>query len=294
MIPKELIKKIKKIQITTSKLATDVFAGQYQSVFKGKGMEFYEVREYQMGDDIRSIDWNVTARTGHPFVKKYIEERELTVMLLVDVSASSFIGSKTRLKSSLIAELAAVLGFSALQNNDKVGLILFTDRIELSIPARKGIRHIVRIIREILYFKPHGKGTDIGLALEYLSRVLKRKCICFLISDFLVSDIKKPLSITHKRHDIIAVTVSDPIEEMLPKVGIICFEDAETGKKVYIDSLDMRAVEAFRKKTVLFKQERNKLFQSIGMDAIHIRTDRRYEKELIGFFKRRERKLRWG
>ena len=238
MIPKEMLQKIRRIQITTSRMVTDVFAGQYQSVFKGKGMEFYEVREYLPGDEIRTIDWNVTARTGRPYVKKFVEERELTVMLLLDASRSCRFGSVKHLKNQLAAELCSVLAFSAIKNNDRVGLIIFTDKIEKFVPPRKGMRHVLRVIREALYYEPEGKGTNISHALEYLDRVTRRKAITFIISDFFDKDFKNLLSVSNKRHDVVAVTITDPREVDLPNIGIIKLKDAETGEDFLIDTSD--------------------------------------------------------
>ena len=212
MIPKEIFKNIRRIQITTSRMVTDVFAGHYQSVFKGRGMEFDEVRQYQPGDDIRSIDWNVTARLGDPFVKKFVEERELTVMFLVDISLSAYFGTVRRLKKQLAAEICSLLALSAIRSNDKAGLIVFTDGIEKFVPARKGLRHVLRIIREVLYANPHGRGTNIPLALEYFNRVCKHRSVVFIISDFYTPDFKPPLSIMNKKHDLIALSINDPAE----------------------------------------------------------------------------------
>ena len=291
MIPKEVLKKIRRIQITTSRMVSDVFAGQYQSVFKGRGMEFDEVREYQPGDEIRSIDWNVTARMGHPYIKKFVEERELTVMLVLDASMSCHFGSVKQLKSQLAAELCSVLAFSAIQNNDRVGLIIFTDKIEKFIPAKKGLRHVLRVIREALYFKPEGKGTDIPLALEYLSRITRRKAICFLISDFFAKDFKKPLSIANKRHDAVAITITDRREIELPRVGIIRLSDAETGESVVLDTNDANFRRQYNQDALARIKERQKLLRSINVDNIDIRTDVPYMQELIRFFKMRERRL---
>lgn len=292
MIPKEILQKIRRIQITTSRMVTDVFAGQYQSVFKGKGMEFYEVREYSPGDEIRSIDWNVTARMGNPYVKKFVEERELTVMLLLDMSLSCYFGTVRQLKSQLAAELCSVLAFSAIQNNDKVGLITFTDRIEKFVPARKGLRHVLRVIREALYFKPQGRGTDIPKAIEYLNRVTTRKTVTFIISDFYSSDFKKPLSIANKRHDIIAITITDPREINLPNIGIVKLDDAETQKSFLIDTSDPGLRENFSKNSLQRLQERHRLFRSINVDNIDIRTDIPYSQSLFKFFRMRERRIR--
>ncbi len=291
MIPKEILKKIRRIQITTSRMVTDTFAGQYQSVFKGRGMEFYEVREYLPGDAIRSIDWNVTARMGHPYVKKFVEERELTVMLLLDASMSCQFGSVKQMKSHLAAELCSVLALSAIENNDKVGLIIFTDRIEKFIPPRKGLRHVMRVIREALYYKPQGRGTDVSLALEYLNRVTKRRTIAFMISDFFSSDFKTTLSVSNKRHDIIAVTITDPREIDLGNLGIIKLHDAETDKSFTIDTSNRAFRERYNRDALQRIKEREVSFRSVNVDNINVNTDRPYVKELIKFFKMRERRL---
>ncbi len=306
MIPKEVLKKIRRIQITTSRMVSDVFAGQYQSVFKGRGMEFDEVREYQPGDEIRSIDWNVTARTGHPYVKKFVEERELTVMLLLDMSASSAFGTVKQLKSQLAAELCSVLAFSAIKNNDRVGFIAFSDRIEKFIPARKGLSHVLRVIREALYLKPQGKKTDISAALEYLNRVTARKTVAFVLSDFYGTggvlkpksgngyneDLKKSLSIANKRHDVIAVTITDRREFELPNVGIIKLEDAENNKQYLVDTTNSALREEYNKNSLAMFSSRKKLFRSVNMDNIDVRTDIPYEKSLFAFFRARERRMR--
>ena len=291
MIPKEILKQVRRIQITTSRMVTDVFAGQYQSVFKGSGMEFDEVREYQPGDEIRSIDWNVTARTGHPYVKKFVEERELTVMLLLDMSLSCSFGTAKQLKSRLAAEICSILAFSAIQNNDRVGLIIFTDRIEKFVPPRKGLSHVLRVIREALYFKPKGSGTNIKAALEYLGKVTTRKTVTFIISDFYNPAFKKDLSITNKRHDTIAVTITDPLEIELPNIGIIKLDDPETGESRLIDTSSAGLRKDYHKNSLQRFQERKKLFQSINVDSIDIRTDIPYSKTLIAFFKMRERRM---
>ncbi len=271
-------------------MVNDVFAGQYQSVFKGRGMEFEEVREYQPGDEIRSIDWNVTARTGHPYIKKFVEERELTVMLVLDMSASCFFGTAKQLKRQLAAEFCSVLAFSAIRNNDRVGFIAFTDRIEKFIPPRKGLRHVLRVIREALYFKPEGQGTDINIALEYLNKVSRRKTITFVVSDFYSGDFKKMLSVSNKRHDIIAVTVTDPWELSLPDVGIISLEDSETGESFMLDTSDSRLRREYALNSQKRFKERNKFFQSGGVDTIDIRTDIPYAKSLFKFFRAREKR----
>ena len=273
-------------------MVTDTFAGKYQSVFKGKGMEFYEVREYVPGDEIRSIDWNVTARYGHPYVKKFIEERELTVMLLLDMSGSSQFGTQKQLKSQLAAELCSVFALSAIKNNDKAGLIIFTDRIEKFIAPRKGLRHVLRVIREALYFEPQGKGTNIALALDYLNRVIKRKTIAFVISDFFDRNLKKRLAIANKRHDLIAVTVSDIREQILPDVGILELRDAESGREIYIDTTNPLSRRRYEEDALSRIKVRQKLFRSIGLDNVSVSTDMPYEKELIRFFRERELRLR--
>lgn len=292
MIPKEILRDIRRIQITTSRMVTDVFAGQYQSVFKGKGMEFEEVREYQFGDDIRSIDWNVTARMGHPYIKKFVEERELTVMLILDMSLSSFFGSAGKLKMQIAAEVCSVLAFSAVKNNDKVGLIIFTDKIEKFVPARKGSRHVLRVIREALYFKPEGRGTDINLALEYLNRVTTRKTVTFIISDFFSLDFKKTLSAANKRHDITAITVTDPREMELPDIGIVKLDDAEGDNSLTVDTSDVRVRADYLKNAKKRIDDRNYLFRSANVDMVDIRTDKAYSQSLYKFFKMREHRWR--
>ncbi len=297
MIPKELFHKVRRIEITTSRLVTDIFAGQYHSVFKGQGIEFDEVREYQFGDDVRTIDRNVTARTGRPHVKKYVEERELTVMVLVDLSASCCFGSVNMLKSRLATELAATLAFSAVRNNDRVGLVVFTDKIEKFIPPRKGIQHVLRIIREALYHKPRGRSTDIAGALEYLNKVTTRKTIAFLISDFLgptnkdaQDDLKRALSVANKRHDVIAVTLNDPRERRLPDCGIIALEDAEGGELIYVDSSNPEIVKQYEQDNLERVRKRDQLFNSIGVDHIDVHTDSSYSDALVKFFRKRRRK----
>jgi len=290
MIPKETLKKIRRIQITTSRMVTDVFAGHYHSVFKGQGMEFEEVREYQPGDDIRSIDWNVTARTGHPFVKKFREERELTIMLLLDMSASSYFGTVNKLKSQVAAELCSVLAMSAIKNNDKVGLIAFTDKIEKFVPPRKGLSHVMRIIREAIFFRPEGRGTDIPAALEYLNRTTSRRTVTFFISDFFAEDYKRPLAVANKRHDIIAVSVTDPREIDMPDIGIVNLEDAETGRSFLIDTSSFAVRKKYNLDAVSMHAQRDQIFRSVNVDHINIRTDEPYTGALYKFFKMRERR----
>jgi uncharacterized protein (DUF58 family) len=292
MIPKEVISKIRRIQITTSRKVTDVFAGQYLSVFKGVGMEFDEVRQYNPGDEIRSIDWNVTARMGQPFIKKFVEERELTIMILLDVSMSCRFGTMGRVKSELAAELCSVIAFSAIKNSDKVGMITFTDGIEKYIPPRKGVRHVLRVTREAIYNTPKGRGTDINSVLEYLNRVTTRQTITFIVSDFYAPDFQKTLSITGKRHDIIAVTITDPAELKLPDAGIVKLHDAETGAPYMIDTSAPKTRKAYEERALRMDLERRQIFRSAGVDNINIRTDESYVEPLIRFFRMRERRMR--
>ncbi len=303
MIPKDLFRKVRRIQITTSKMVTDVFSGQYHSVFKGRGMEFDEVREYYPGDDVRTIDWNVTARTGRPHVKKYIEERELTVMLIVDASMSFRFGSEAVLKSRLAAEVAALLAFSAIRNNDKVGLIVFTDQVEAFIPPRKGTRHVLRVIREILYVQAAHPGTDIPSALEYLSRVVRRRAVTFLLTDFLIGGpllgddrgarrLKQALATAGRRHDLVAVTIEDPRERFLPDCGgLVLLQDAETGARSVIDTAAPAMRERFADAGRTRAEQRRRLLQSAGVDGVELSTDVPYASELVKFFLKRRRRL---
>jgi uncharacterized protein (DUF58 family) len=291
MIPKEILQAVKAIEIRTRGLVNDVIAGEYGSVFKGRGMEFAEVREYIPGDDVRSIDWNVTARTGAPHVKKFVEEREQTVMFLVDASHSLDFGSVRRMKGEIAAELAAVLAFSAIRNNDKVGAIIFTDRIELFIPPKKGKKHVLRVIREMLYFEPEGRGTDVGAALEYLSRVVRRKAVVFLVSDFVSPDYSRPLRVANRRHDLVAITIGDPAEDDTPPIGLLHLIDAETGEQRLVDMGDPRVRESFRAARREAAGTRTRLFRKYQVDSIEVRTDRPYTDALISFFRRREREL---
>ena len=291
MLPKEIIQKIRRIHITTSRLVTDFLSGQYESVFKGRGMEFDEVREYQPGDEIRSIDWNVTARMGRPFIKKFVEERQLTVMILLDASASSYFGTQKRLKSEIAAEISAVLAFAAVKHNDRVGLIIFTDKIEKFIPPRKGQQHVLRVIREALYFKPKGKLTNIEDALKYLDSVTTRRAVTFIISDFFDKDFRKPLSVANKRHDCVAITITDPREMELPRSGIVELTDAETGQLFMVDTSSDKVRSTYAAKSSRKIEERTKMFGSIGVDHIDIRTDKPYIDEMVKFFKMRKRRI---
>ncbi len=291
MISKELAKKIRYIQIYTSKAVNDVLAGEYHSVFKGRGMEFDEVREYTPGDEIRTIDWNVTARTGHPYVKRYVEERELTILFVVDLSASGAFGSREKLKNEVAAELCALLAFSAIKNNDKVGLIVFTDTVELYIPPAKGVSHVLRLIRDLLNFRPSRGRTDIGVALDFLGRITRRRAVVFLVSDFLASGYEKRLRIAARRHDLIAVPVTDPREQTLPPVGLVELEDAETGETVTIDTSSA----AIRRRYESLAREREanlrSMLRSMSIDQIPVTTGADYVRNLITFFRARERRV---
>ena len=317
MIPREILKKIRQIEIRTRRLVTESLSGQYHSVFKGQGMNFEEVREYQPGDEVRSIDWNVTARMNHPFVKKFVEERELTVMLVVDVSGSGLFGSGGQTKRELAAEIASVLAFFAIRNNDKVGLILFTDHIEKFIPPGKGCRHVLRVIREILFFDPKHHGTDVNHALEFLNRVTTRRAIVAVISDFLSQTSVKPVrgkrsqraamvaeSFAHvpqtalrqarRKHDLVAVQIIDRFEQELPALGRIILADAETGEVVEVNTGDERRRAAFADRQVKYQAELLRFFNSVGMDAIRLHTDEPYQIELAKFFETREKRRRHG
>jgi uncharacterized protein (DUF58 family) len=291
MDTRELLKKVRLIEIKTRGMVNQVFSGEYHSVFKGRGMEFSEVREYQFGDDIRSIDWNVSARFNHPFVKVFEEERELTVMLVVDFSRSGNFGTAHQLKNEIAAEICAVLAFSAIKNNDKVGLILFTDQIEKFVPPKKGRAHILRIIRELVSFDPTGTGTNIRQALEYFNHVNKKRSIAFLISDFIDDGYDKILRIISRKHDVIAVEISDPREEELPSVGIMKLRDAETNAERWIDTSNPQVRETFRRYWQNRRAKRRQLFIRSKVDAIPIRIDQPYIKPIVDFFKLRER--RW-
>jgi len=290
MIPKEILKKIRYIEIRTRRLVNDLFSGEYHSTFKGQGMEFEEVREYQPGDDIRLIDWNVTARTGFPHVKKFREERELSVVFLVDASSSGRFGTRQRFKSEVAAELCALLAFSAIKNNDKVGLIVFTDRIEKFVPPKKGRSHALRLIREILYFKPEGVATDIALALEYLNKVIKRRSVVFLVSDFFFEGYAKPLQLANKKHDVIALKISDPRERAFENVGLIELEDAESGEVILINTGSREFRREFAARAEEDLQNLKRELKLINTDFINIQTDQSYIAPLVTFFKMREKR----
>ncbi len=288
MIPKDVLKKVRQIQIRTRRTVNDLLAGQYHSAFRGRGMEFEEVSPYQFGDDVRLIDWNVSARYGEPFIKKFREERELTVMLVVDASPSSLFGSVRQFKLDYAAELCAVLAFSAVRSNDKVGLILFSDEVEQYVPAKKGTRHVLRIIRELLYHQPRGRGTDIPAALGFLNRVTLRKNVCFLVSDFLAVGIEPALRIARRRHDLIPVIVSDPREHQLPDVGFIELQDAETGATTLLDTRHRAVREAYAAEIARRRAQRESLFRRIDAPTVEVRTDCSYVDPLVRFFHRRE------
>jgi uncharacterized protein (DUF58 family) len=318
MIPRDILKKIRQIELRSIRLVNETLAGQYHSVFKGQGMNFDEVREYQPGDEVRSIDWNVTARMNHPFVKKFVEERELTVMLVVDLSGSGLFGSGEQSKRELAAEIASVLAFSAIRNNDKVGLILFTEGVEKFIPPRKGRRHVLRVIREILYFEPQRQGTDLNSALEFLSRVTTHRAIAVVLSDFLgqttpsraeirahlrrqvvLSEVLSQASATalrqaNRRHDVVAVQITDRFELELPSLGYIVLKDAETGEVVEINTGDERKRAAFKQRQAKAQGELRRLFLSAGIDSIQLRTNQPYSAALGRFFETREKRRRHG
>lgn len=291
MISKELLKQVRQIEIRTRGLVNQVFSGEYHSVFKGRGMEFSEVREYNFGDDIRNIDWNVTARFGHPYIKIFEEERELTVILLVDLSGSLSFGSVNKTKQQIAAELSAILAFSALKNNDKVGLFLFSDKIEKFIPPRKGRKHVLRIIRELLSFTPEGKNTNIKAALEYMNHAVKKKSIVFLISDFMDEGYEKILRVVGKKHDLIGIVINDQREKSIPKMGLVKFTDAETGKERWIDTSSKKVQGWIQQYYNQLLSERKILFLTSRLDSIEIKTGENYITPLVNFFRLREK--RW-
>ncbi|MBX3272921.1 MAG: DUF58 domain-containing protein [Sandaracinaceae bacterium] len=292
MIPREILKKLRKIEIRTAKLANDQLAGGYQSVFKGRGMAFSEVRQYQAGDDVRFIDWNVSARLNETYVKVFTEEREMTVMLLVDLSGSERFGSVSRPKIETVAEVAALLAFSAIKNNDRVGLILFTDRVEKLIPPKKGKAHVMRVVTEILNARPVGEGTDLTEALDTLGHVARRRSVAFLVSDFIADRYERSLRIAAARHDLIPIQVVDPREEELPDVGLALFEDLETGDVVEIDTSDPRVRKAYGKRVRRERQVREELFRRLSVDHVTVHTHRDYVRPLSDLFRRRARRMR--
>jgi uncharacterized protein (DUF58 family) len=290
VITRELLKKVRKIEITTNRVVSSQLAGQYHSVFKGRGMSFSEVRPYQPGDEIRAIDWNVSARMNDTYVKQFEEERELTVMLLVDQSASGLFGTRTQSKGELAAEIAAVLAFSAIENNDRVGLILFTDQVELFVPPKKGRKHVLRVITEILDHEPDSTLTDLSAGLSFLSRVAKRRTVAFLISDFLALGYERALRVVHQKHDLVPIVLTDPAEEEIPEMGVVFVRDAETGEVVPVDTSDGRFRERWRRHAVSERDARERLLRKLDIDWVDVRTDAPYLRSLIRFFERRARR----
>jgi uncharacterized protein (DUF58 family) len=290
-IPRELLKKIRKIEIYTSRLVNQQLAGQYQSVFKGRGIAFSEVRQYQHGDDVRLIDWNVSARMNEPYIKLFVEEREMTAILLVDMSASGRFGSISQSKREVAAEVAAMVAFSAIKNNDRVGLIIFTDRVERFVPPKKGKKHVLRVIREILTYEPASPRTDLRLGIEYLGKIAHRRVVAFLVSDFLAEGWAHPLSVASRKHDVVPVVIGDPMEEQLPNLGIVYFEDFETGAVLEFDTggaENREYVAMVRRK----REEREQLLRRMSLDYVNVRTDKPYVDALIAFFRARERRMR--
>ena len=300
-VSREVLRQVRQIELRTRGLVTSIFSGEYQSVFRGQGMEFSEVREYEPGDDVRNIDWNVTARTGHPYVKKHVEERELTVLLLVDLSGSEQFGTRGRFKAELAAELAAVLALSAVRNNDRVGMLIFSDEVEHVVPPRKGRRHVLRLIRDVLAFRPTSRGTDIAGALDYAARLLAHRGIIFLMSDFAPKPnatpadqalFEKTLRLVSRRHDVVAVSIADPAELSLPSSGLLAIEDPESGDIAYIDTSRTDIRDVFAAMLVRERADARRLFRRLGVDEIEVRTDQPYVKPLLAFFRRRERQRR--
>ncbi len=288
MIPKELLKKIRRIEIRTSHMVNDALAGQYHSAFKGRGMEFEEVRPYQVGDDVRTIDWNVSARYGEPFVKVFREERELTVFLVVDLSRSQEFGSNEQRKRELVAEIGATLAFSAIKNNDKIGLMCFTDRVEQFVPPRKGTGHVLRVIRELLAFAPEGRGTDIAGALDHLSRIMRRRSVVFVISDFQDTGYERALRRTKRRHDVILVNVHDRRERDMPRAGLVELIEAETGRRVVVDTSSARWRDAYAAITRAAAEEHKRLLRQLKVDSIDVATGESFVEPLVRFFRTRE------
>ena len=290
MIPEEILEKVRLIEIRSRNVVNDLFAGEYHSAFKGRGMEFAEVREYLRGDDVRTIDWNVTARTGSPYVKVFDEEREQTVMLLVDASASGAFGSVQQMKGEVGVEISALLAFAAIKNNDRVGLLIFTDEVEVFIPPKKGRKHVLRVIRELLYFQPQGKCTSITSALDYLDRVLHRRSVVFLISDFIDEDYERPLQLMRRRHDMVAVSIFDPRERALPDVGFINLQDAETGEQFLVDSSRREVRAYFAQQQEKEDQQKRALFRRNGIDEVSIDITKSYVDPLVRLFHERVRR----
>lgn len=286
----DVLRQVRRLELRTRRLMDSSFAGEYRSLFKGQGMEFAEVREYQPGDEVRTIDWNVTARMGRPFVKQYVEERELTVMLAVDLSGSSQFGTRPRFKHELAIEMAGVLALAAVRNNDRVGLLLFTDRIEHALPPRKGRKHALRLIRDLMTVRPQGRGTNIGVATDRLSKLLTHRAVVFFCSDFIAPDLEKPLARIAQRHDVIAVTLEDPAERELPNVGLARLEDPETGERIEIDTSNTKVRKAFADRVLSDDLIRRKLFGRLGLDEIIVHTEHGYVDALLAFFRARARR----
>lgn len=291
MIPKDVLKKIKHIEIRTTRLVNDLFGGEYHSVFKGQGIEFADVREYVPGDDIRTIDWNVTARSERPFVKKFVEERELTVLFIVDMSGSEYFGTGNRLKSEVAAEITALLAFAAVKNHDKTGLLITTDEVEKFIPVKKGKIHVLRVVREILYYKPKRKGTHLAQAMSYLTRCLTRTAVIFIISDFMDQGYEKALRILSRRHDVIAIHLYDRREEELPNLGLVQVQDPESGKIRLIDTSPNRLRDAYKKQISQMHENLSDFLKSLGIDKISISADQSYVEPIMKFFQLRERRI---
>jgi len=287
MIPPEILRQVRRIEIYTNRIVNETMSGRYESVFKGHGIEFEEVREYQPGDEIRSIDWNVTARTGRPHIKRFVEERELTVMFLVDLSRSMAFGSVRQFKHRVATELCAVLAFSAIKNHDKVGLLLFTDRVERFIPPQKGSKHVLRVVRDVLSFEPTGHGTNVSAALDYLAKVLHRKAVVFLLSDFFCDDLRTTLTIANRRHDVIAVHVIDPRQETLPPVGWIRWEDLEEGRELVLNSSHATVRQGYEQWATRHRQQVKEMTRAAGVDLVEVRTDQSYLDPLLRFFRMR-------
>jgi len=291
MLPRDLIKAVRRLEIIARRAVNDQLAGQYHSVFKGRGMDFSDVREYQPGDDVRVIDWNVSARLDSLFVKQFVEERELTVILLVDASGSQTFGSRSRRKQETAAELGALLAFTAIKNNDRVGLITFTDRIEKFVPPKKGRKHVLRVITEILGTEPKGRGTDIESAIQYLTRIVRKRAVVFLISDFIDEGYQKALNIASQRHEVIPCVISDPMEETLPDMGLVDFEDPESGEVVTIDTTSANVRAAYDRAMSRRRTERDRMFRRLRIEPIAVRTGEKYIEPLMNYFRLRARRM---
>jgi uncharacterized protein (DUF58 family) len=292
MLSREVLEKVRRIEIQTRRMVTDALAGEYHSIFKGRGMEFSEVREYQVGDDIRTIDWNVTSRTGTLHVKKFTEERELTVLLVLDASGSADFGTRSRFKRELAAEMGALLAFSAIRNNDRVGALVFTDDVEMYVPPRKGRSHVLRVIRDLLYFEPRGRGTNLARACEYLNRITRKRAVVFVLSDFFDTGFEKPLRVAAKKHDLISIFISDPAEKEIASVGLLELEDAESGRRLLVDTSDRKAMAAYHRSSLERGRTTREGLASMGIDVIDVETGTPYDRPLLRFFRMRSRRLR--